>query len=184
MFDKGNSRSMDIKQSRIKFTTKMKFRWSILCWKKHHKSKRAKPPKVVRMPTMSTHQHECTSWRRVTSTSFFQPFLTNEMGLCLRKVSRDTLRHFIGFLNGVSLPSFFQSLTQDLLLTGRFYVNCIRWDYSQDFWGRVLTLELKLNHELWLEKISYNLNFSFTCLVDVLKTGKVFSTLHVKYNEF
>ena len=85
----------------------MKFRWSILCWKKHHKSKRAKPPKVVRMPTMSTHQHECTSWRRVTSTSFFQPFLTNEMGLCLRKVSRDTLRHFIGFLNGVSLPHHF-----------------------------------------------------------------------------
>ena len=84
----------------------MKFRWSILCWKKHHKSKRASP-KVVRMPTMSTHQHECTSWRRVTSTSFFQPFLTNEMGLCLRKVSRDTLRHFIGFLNGVSLPHHF-----------------------------------------------------------------------------
>ena len=51
--------SEDIKHSRIKFTTKMKFRWSILCWKKHHKSKRAKPPKVVRMPTMSTHQHEC-----------------------------------------------------------------------------------------------------------------------------
>ena len=38
---------------------------------------------------------------------FFSPFLTNEMGLCLRKVSRDTLRHFIGFLNGVSLPHHF-----------------------------------------------------------------------------
>lgn len=75
--------SEDIKHSRIKFTTKMKFRWSILCWKKHHKSKRAKPPKVVRMPTMSTHQHECIvqsyehlvfsalSWRRTRTKWVF-----------------------------------------------------------------------------------------------------------------
>ena len=29
-----------------------------------------------------------------------------------------------------------------------------------------------------------HLNFSFKCLVDVLKTGNIFPTLHVKYNEF